>query len=414
MKLMKLGTKKRDSRSAMVESGSFPVSFPPSFRSPERVPTSPIHTKNPTSSSNQMQFSLSLIPAVAKSQVRSGQVRTVEVLKPGFPEHKNGGEDENDENMEFLKRLERHSRRSQASSSLLKPGNYLDPPREVTIDPNAVPPSPMRDPNMSAQKSQERKPLANLSNSPRRIAPPELGEPLGDIGMKTQLWDAQRLVRVILGKAQSDQSLESGSILQAIRTFALMKAELVQLRKCQEHQDPPTIMPLPSPSTCNTSSYFELTPKKHELSLGGANTPQPADIHRKAIIEAAKKIQALEKSLVIAAETNDSIMKERAETNHLLEQARHENVELRERIQTNNLRLSRYREQSNKAIEQKDFRISKLERSNIRLQTDANRVLDTISKMNQTAKGSGNRDVQQVIEAFRVAGQAPNISPSKQ
>jgi hypothetical protein len=333
-----------------------------------------------------------------------------------FPEKKKEQKDEyeNDENVDFLKRLERHHHRSHTSPHILKPGRYLDPPREVRIDSSAIPPSPMRDPSVSAPRSQERKPLSNLLNSPRRMTSPQLGEPVGDIGMKTQLWDAQRLVRVILGNAQPEQQLESGSILQAIRTFALMKAELVQLRKQQEDQDPPTIMPLLSPSTCNTSSFFESTPKKYDPSLAAATnaTPQSAGIHRRAIIEAAKKIQSLEQSLSIATHTIEKVHEEEAEKDCLLKQARQEKEDLKEQLRANNVRLSRYREQANKTVEQKDFRISKLDRSNSRMQNDIARVLESLSEMNQASKGSSTEDLQQVMEMFRTEHQS-NISVLK-
>lgn len=420
MKLIKLGSKKRESRSSLEEPGSFPVTFPTSFRSSIKFPSSPKHTKSASSIRNKMKFSLSpaimgsLIPPAVKSSTSTSPFTTATKVSKEktmlFPEKK---KEQEDENVDFLKRLERHHHRSHTSSHVMKPGSYLDPPREVRIDPNALPPSPMRDPNMSAPRSQERKPLSNLLNSPRRMTPPQLGEPVGDIGMKTQLWDAQRLVRVILGKAQSEQQLESGSILQAIRTFALMKSELVQLRKQQENQDPPTIMPLLSPSTCNTSLFFESTPKKYDPSQAATNTtPQSAEIHRRAIIEAAKKIQSLEQSLSIATQTIEKVQKEQAEKDCLLKQAKQEQEELRQQLRANNVRLSRYREQANKAVEQKDFRISKLDRSNSRMQNDIARVLESLSEMNQASKGSSTEELQQVMELFRIEHQS-NISVLK-
>eukprot|EP00980_Cylindrotheca_fusiformis_P014969 scaffold4095_cov117-Cylindrotheca_fusiformis.AAC.26 len=237
-------------------------------------------------------------------------------------------------------------------------------------------------------------------NSTSNTSVPELGDPLGDIGMKTQLWDAQRLVRVILEKPQSDQPLDSGSILKAIRSYALMKAELVQLRRQQESQDPPTIMPLPSPSTCSTSvCCFETVTKRTDTSLPFTGKTQSTEIHRKAIIEAAKKIRSLEQSLNIAMEIEDRVKEAHSETKSLLEQAKKENDELRQQIRSRDQRFSRYREQTNKAIELKDFRISKFERSNARLQEDISKALGSLSEMVQALRSS---DCPEFVDVFQV------------
>ena len=204
--------------------------------------------------------------------------------------------DENDENMNFLQRLEKYDR-SRPANLMIKTPSYFAPPKEIKINPNAEPPSPMRDPDMSVPRPLERRPLSNLLNSPGRVIPPELGEPLGDIGMKTQLWDAQRLVRVILGNSAGDDPLDSGSILKAIRTFALLKAELTQLRQQQEHFDPPTIMPLMTPSTCATNLFGESTPQNQAASPWRKTPPPSTDVHRKGLIEAAKRIKSLEQDL---------------------------------------------------------------------------------------------------------------------
>ena len=173
------------------------------------------------------------------------------------------------------------------------------PPKEVMIDPYAVPPSPIRDPTIShpqAHHLPDMLPTSNTSNNsngdeddellrlnfdtttttknnnqqrpqPKKNLFPHqqyddnycLGDPLGDIAMKRQLLDAQRLVRLILGKPLGgDQPLlETTTILQAIRSFAMMKQEIIELRKRQEDQDgdPPAILrSLGSPSTSTTTT----------------------------------------------------------------------------------------------------------------------------------------------------------------
>jgi hypothetical protein len=157
------------------------------------------------------------------------------------------------------------------------------PPKEVTIDPHAVPPSPMRDPfqhlphnmlpndgdednnhnsggvllNFDPTTQQHYIQKRNLFSSSFQDDNYCIGDPLGDIAMKRQLLDAQRLVRLILGKPLGgDQPLlETSTILQAIRSFAMMKQELIELRKRQEEQDgdPPAILQsLASPATTTT------------------------------------------------------------------------------------------------------------------------------------------------------------------
>ena len=84
--------------------------------------------------------------------------------------------------------------------------------------------------------------------------------------MHRQLMDAQRLVRIILGKpfSKSQEILDANSILQAIRSFALMKAELMNLRKKQEISDgdPPAILETlgsptaTTPGTTETGAFF--------------------------------------------------------------------------------------------------------------------------------------------------------------
>jgi hypothetical protein len=293
--------------------------------------------------------------------------------------------DPHDSSLEFLKRLEskknlqNHNRQPLFSLSALADALREDqqplkictsgpPMGEITIDPNAVPPSPMRNPTL-------RKPLPNLLASEEEEDQIEdflhtttrLGDPVGDIGMKTQLWDAQRLVRIILGKSHkaSEAPLETGSILQAIRCFALMKAELEEIRQKsnqnvknnnQEPEDPPTILALPSPSTTCTS-FFGDSPGK----------PQ-SDIHRRAIIQAAKKIQSLEEKL----QENEVLV------NHF----QTENLQLNDKLKQNNERLSRYRQEATKAMQTKDARLAKYERSIAQLSQDVSQVIQNLQNSN--------------------------------
>jgi hypothetical protein len=55
--------------------------------------------------------------------------------------------------------------------------------------------------------------------------------------LRTQLWDAYRLARVILGKTISKFTLDSATILHAIRVVAEMKLELIGLHKQVEYYD---------------------------------------------------------------------------------------------------------------------------------------------------------------------------------
>jgi len=125
------------------------------------------------------------------------------------------------------------------------PKNLFHPPQEIMVDHLAVPPSPMREPNVNVITSpsmgknllDDYRPSMFLNfqdSSPREIEPHGhcIGDPVGDIAMQRQLMDAQRLVRIILGKTvhKNEQILGASSILQAIRSYALMKAELIDLR----------------------------------------------------------------------------------------------------------------------------------------------------------------------------------------
>lgn len=156
------------------------------------------------------------------------------------------------------------------------------PPQEIMVDHLAVPPSPMREPNVNVVTSpsmeknllDDYRPSMFLNfedSSPRDVAPHAhcVGDPVGDIAMHRQLMDAQRLVRIILGKPlhKNQQILGASAILQAIKSYALMKAELMDLRKKQEviDGDPPAILQtLGSPAVT--------TPSTTRTGMGGPRT----------------------------------------------------------------------------------------------------------------------------------------------
>jgi hypothetical protein len=213
-------------------------------------------------------------------------------------------------------------------------------PSEVMIDHDAVPPSPMRDSSISSP-ARRTSPPDDLLHTYRSSSPPaEFGAPVGDIGMRTQLWDAQRLVRVILGRT-TDKPLETGSILSAIRAFAVMKQELIGLRQKQEQQDndPPAILTdLTSPATTRNSSLS--TPRTRSLTPQQQH-PTPEDFStRSALIETAKKMQLLERQLQEATVTIQQLQQQKEWDSGLqeqrLSQLHAENQSLKEKLVANN------------------------------------------------------------------------------
>lgn len=196
------------------------------------------------------------------------------------------------------------------------------PPSEIDIDFDAVPPSPMRDPSVA---------FCSSGGAPLLPQHPLLGFPsevevdfVQDGGLRTKLCDAERLVKVILG-SQTDTnkrfaSLEHGSILQAIKTFAVMKQELIELRQKIEHKDgdPPAILTaLTSPATTSNTNSFS-TPTSNPPT--SPDSPSDDDSHhqqryalrttRNALVMAAKKCQALEEQLKQANQTIDKLQSE--------------------------------------------------------------------------------------------------------
>ena len=112
--------------------------------------------------------------------------------------------------------------------------------------------------------------------------------------MHRQLMDAQRLIRIILGKPlNKDQNpLGANSILQAIRSFALMKAELIELRKKQEiiDGDPPAILQtlgspaVTTPSTARTGACVLRRLDVQSQINDGHKTCEPTDIASPVIV----------------------------------------------------------------------------------------------------------------------------------
>lgn len=196
------------------------------------------------------------------------------------------------------------------------------PPSEIDVDFDAVPPSPMRDPSVASGLA---------GGAPLLPQYPLLGFPsevevdfAPEFGMRTKLCDAERLVRVILGnQAATDgkfSSLEHGSILQAIRTFAVMKQELIELRQKAENKDgdPPAILTnLTSPGTTNNTNSFSTpgpsspqSPETQEDDESYQRHRQALRTTRNALVTAAKKCHALEEQLKRANETIDRLQLE--------------------------------------------------------------------------------------------------------
>mmetsp|Transcript_25050 Transcript_25050/g.59535 ORF Transcript_25050/g.59535 Transcript_25050/m.59535 type:complete len:530 (+) Transcript_25050:182-1771(+) len=200
------------------------------------------------------------------------------------------------------------------------------PPEEINIDFQPQPLSPIRDLTVPQQRSSFREP------SPSHDL---LSEDI--VSMKRQLLDSQRLVRLILGKPLSHVSnrdeidaslLDTNTVLQAIKAFALMKQELGELRKRQEQDDndPPAILQtLSSPTTTSRegggSSFStpssRLTPTQAESASKEMNddmvardspfdmaspTMQPSNSVI-ALWDANKRIKSLQEELETARNT---------------------------------------------------------------------------------------------------------------
>ena len=142
--------------------------------------------------------------------------------------------------------------------------NHSLPILEVWMDPDDAPPSPMQDDVYSVVR---RRPSESASANKQVDR------------YQTQQWDAQRLVRVILGNKKKnhaassshlydDEPLESNAILQAIRTYAGVKQQVQQLQQ-----------------------------EKLEQAAALEASQQSQYNDRSGIVVAAKKIQSLEREL---------------------------------------------------------------------------------------------------------------------
>lgn len=243
-----------------------------------------------------------------------------------------------------------HTDHSQADEpdyeSVQRTRSGAKPPTEINIDLDAVPPSPMRDPSDAFAQTGGTLPMMlhhpNSTGSPPAEVEIDFG---AELGLRTKLCDAERLVRIILGKTSQNHplsssqknryaALERGSVLQAIRSFAMMKQELIDLRQQQENNDgdPPAILTnLASPATTNNTSSIStpahsISPKTLEqpssslspdTETGGSidetlwqRHQQNLKTTRNALVMAARKCQSLEQQLKQANQTIDRLQLE--------------------------------------------------------------------------------------------------------
>ena len=282
------------------------------------------------------------------------------------------------------------------------------PMMEVTIDHDAIPPSPMRSPAKESEMYRQSSAPHNLLSSADQ----------GEVSMRNQLWDAQRLVRVILGNNNGNE-LDNGSILQAIRAFAVMQQELSVLRKQQEQQDgdPPAILASlgsPATTTLASSSRNSLkTPQKQQNSLR-SSTPE-SKINKKAIVGASKKIQSLEKELRQAKKTIETTQKEKRDLEQVnkyqqerlqktieeIDAAQKEvaslnkqSKEAEEKYHTLLEQMRQKLEETKRESEEKDRHISDMEQAQIQLQCSVSRVLNTamLQKQNRVPNKEANEN----------------------
>mmetsp|Transcript_27073 Transcript_27073/g.30241 ORF Transcript_27073/g.30241 Transcript_27073/m.30241 type:complete len:492 (+) Transcript_27073:42-1517(+) len=238
-------------------------------------------------------------------------------------------EDEDDDDDNYRRtirksvKLPRPTSRHNISTST-EPKNFFHPPQEVTIDHLFVPPSPMKEPSMT--NSQNERLLddhsglhLNFQNTHEEILETQhhcFGDPVGDIAMQRQLLDAQRLVRVILEPSHGDQQLlDANTILHAIRSHALMKQELIELRKKQEtiDGDPPCILQNIGSPTATTPSTTR-TRHRSVLSADGIcalSTIDDVPIHSNSTHEnTTSTIERLQQQLASADDTILKLQKE--------------------------------------------------------------------------------------------------------
>jgi hypothetical protein len=186
------------------------------------------------------------------------------------------------------------------------------PPVEINIDLNSSPLSPIRDPAMP-------QPETTLLEPPSHVVG-QMSVSNDDITvMKRQLLDSQRLVRLILGKPLSYSStvceidaslLDTNTILQAIRAFALMKQELGQLRSQKEAADgdPPAILQTLSSPTTTSGSPSLSTPSSRSVSYA-ASKSIPRDTTGTARWESSSPISPPTNSVFALWDANKRIEK---------------------------------------------------------------------------------------------------------
>ena len=180
-------------------------------------------------------------------------------------------EEDNDDEDEASERTD-DSKLRDAHPSVPK---VFKPPTEVFLDLLAVPPSPIKDPSLCDR--QERHIAQRSASLPDILGLPSSFDEPGALNlpvhvMASQLTDAQRLVRVILGRPAGgvETALQSGEIMEAIRVFANLKEELERFHS-------------------NSGSFSTIN------EYTAAASP-----HYARIVEMAKKIQQLEAQLVQA------------------------------------------------------------------------------------------------------------------
>lgn len=205
------------------------------------------------------------------------------------------------------------------------------PPSEINIDLCGAPTSPMRDPSVIfAAARVSRTPQDNYGLLDQIHYGDDVMRLDQQLELETKLCDAERLVRVVIGKPDNAKgnfaSLEQGSILEAIRTFAIMKKELLELRQQQERKDgdPLAILTnLTSPASTRQSADFSNFQTSSPASPSSLDIPGPRsddspgnhrqfDVVRKALVLAAKKCQSMEQQLKHADETIEQLRRDHA------------------------------------------------------------------------------------------------------
>ena len=219
------------------------------------------------------------------------------------------------------------------------PKNFFHPPQEVTVDHLFVPPSPMKEPSMTyhnvtspqSERLLDDHPGLRLTFNNTHEDHHCFGDPVGDIAMQRQLLDAQRLVRVILEPShETQQLLDTNTILHAIRSHALMKRELIELRKKQEvvDGDPPCILQnlgsptattLGSPRTATTPTSTNFH-NKSGLTIDNISALSEKQMDDALVINSNNNSVALEN----ATSTIERLQKQLASANEIIHNLKEE------------------------------------------------------------------------------------------